>query len=180
MGKFLGIAGGGASTDKVQSIINENTGWASYGDSVRTSVAPIVVIEGATGVITNNAANVINSQLPLGVASFYDSTTNKITPENSGDAYMIRIDFTAFTNNQNGLATLEIDIGEPQNEILKRGFTFPKGTGLANGIEVSASTLIYTLDTFISNGGSIELKSDVGSTSIYDITFIISRIHKAR
>lgn len=156
------------------------TGWASYGDSVHTSVSPLVIAEGATAVITNNAANVINSQLPIGVSSFYDGVTNKITPENSGDAYMLRIDFSAFTSTQSGLATLELDIGAPQNEILRRGFTFPKGAGLANKIDVSTSTLIYTLDTFIANGGSIELRSDVGSTSIYDITFIISRVHKAR
>lgn len=173
-------ASGGLTQEQVQEVVNSNTGWASYGDSTYTSVSPLVIAEGATAVIGNNAANVINGQLPIGVSSFYDGATNKITPENSGDAYIIRIDFSAFTSNQNGLATLELDIGSPQNEILRRGFTFPKGSGLANRIEVSASTLVYSLDTFIANGGSVELRSDAGNTSIYDVTFIISRVHKAR
>lgn len=168
------------SPDEVQSIINSNTGWASYSDSAHTSVSPLVVTEGNTAVITNNAANIINSQIPTGVSSFYDNASNKITPERSGDAYMLRVDFSAFTSSQSGLATLELDIGAPQNEILRRGFTFPKGTGLANSIELSTSSLIYTLDTFLTNGGSIEIRSDTGTTSIYDVTFLISRVHKAR
>ena len=172
-------AGGGLSASDVQGIINTNTGWAQYSDTQHTSGSPLVILEGDTGVITNNALSVIDSQLPAGIASLYDPVTNKITPENSGDAYMLRIDFTAFTNDQAGLATVELDIGTPLNEILRRGFTFPKGTGVANGIELSTSTLIYTLDTFLANGGSVELRSDVGDTSIYDITFVISRVHKA-
>lgn len=174
------ISNGGVSPSDVQSIINSNTGWAQYSDSQYTSGSPLVVTEGNTAVITNNANSIINSQLPFGVTSLYDSATNKITPDKSGDAYMIRIDFTAFSSSQSGLATLELDIGAPQNEILRRGFTFPKGAGLANAIELSTSTLVYTLDTFLANGGSVELRSDEGNTSVFDITFVISRIHKAR
>lgn len=155
------------------------TGWAQYSDTQYTSASPLTVAEGNTAVITNNAVNSITTHLPAGVTALYDPVTNKITPENSGDAYMIRVDFTAFSSNQSGLATLELDIGAPQNEILRRGFTFPKGAGLSNAIEVSTSSLIYTLDTFIANGGSLELRSDVGNTSIFDIGLVISRIHNA-
>lgn len=170
--------------EKILTAINggeeaAGTGWAQYSDTQYTSASPLTITEGNTAVITNNAVNSITTHLPAGVTALYDPVTNKITPENSGDAYMIRVDFTAFSSNILGIATLELDIGSPQTEILRSGFTFPRGAGLLNAIDVSTSSLVYTLDTFVANGGSLKLSSAVGNTSIFDIGLVISRIHKA-
>lgn len=153
------------------------TGWAQYADDSLSSGSPQVVNEGVTAVLTNNAANVISSQLPNGVTSLYDGA--KITPENSGDMYMIRINLTAFTSSQNGVLEIALDIGGTQNVILAKDVSFPRGTGLANARDISESFLVYSLGTFVANGGEIKVTSVTGNTSIYDVTYVISRVHKA-
>ena len=156
-----------------------STGWAQYNDTSLSSGSPQVILEGNSNVITNNAGTVIDSQLPPGVTSLYDSVTQKVTPETSGDAYMIRIAFTAFTSSPSGLAVIEVDIGGAQGIILERSFTFPKGTGLSNATQFSSTNLVYTLGTFVANGGDIKIRSETGDTSIYDVSYVIDRVHKA-
>lgn len=174
---YSGLDGGVTESD-VQEIINTNTGWAQYKDTSLTSIAPQLVLEGITATLTNNALSTIVSNLPIGGGALYDAATSKITPYSSGDAYMLRVDFKAFTSSQSGLLSLKLDIGGAQGVIFDRDITFPKGTGLSNVRSVSTSSLIYTLDTFVANGGAIQVESIVGNTSIYDVTYVISRIHK--
>lgn len=173
---FFTLSGNDFVVSAYSPSSNSFTGWAQYSDDSLSSGSPQVVNQGSTAVITNNAANVIESQLPIGVSSLYDGL--KIRPDQVGDAYMIRVNFDAFTSVQSGFATLELDIGAPQNVILKKGITFPKGAGLANAISISTSNLVYTLGTFIANGGELKLVSNSGNTSIYNVSYVISRIHK--
>lgn len=172
------------AADQLQEIVDAlvgTTGWAQYNDTVLTSVSPQVISQGTTSVIQNNGLSVIESQLPMGVASFYDAATQKITPDTSGDSYVVRISFTAFTSSNAGaLATIQLDIGGAQNVILKRGFTFPKGSGVANAIDISTTNLVYSLGTFVANGGEVQIFSEVGDTSIYDVSYVVDRVHKGR
>lgn len=155
------------------------TGWAQYKDTVYTSGSPLTVTQGSTVVLSNNAGSTITSHLPTGVSAFYDGATNKITPENSGDFYEIRIDFNTWTNNNNGLAVIKLDIGGTQGVILQRLVNFPRGTGSGNVRSYSTTTGVYSLGTFVANGGELQIESITGTTTIYDITFVISRTHKA-
>jgi hypothetical protein len=155
------------------------TGWAQYKDNVYTSSNVLSITSGATVNLPNNAGSTITSQLPYGVTSFYDESTTKITPENSGDFYIIRVDFTAYTNNNNGLFEIQLDIGGLQGVIFSDTFDFPRGTGSANARKISTSIGFYTLDTFVANGGQFKIKGITGTTSIYDINFVVSRTHKA-
>ena len=167
--------------DIARAEVDSSTGWAQYKDNQYTSGSPLVIAAGDTAVITiNNGGGVINSQLPLGVDSLWDSFNNKIIPQASGDAYLIRIDFTTFTNNNNGLANLLLDIGGSQGVIVKRLINFPRGTGIGNSRDYSSTTLIYTLGTFFANGGQLKVTSITGTTSIYDINLVISKIHRSR
>jgi len=164
------------------SLAGDNTnGWAQYKDDQYTSGSPLVINSGSTTTIDNNSATSITSQLPIGVDSFYDNATSRITPENSGDAYLLRVDFSAFTSSPSGLAKVKIDIGDgiTPNVILERSFTFPKGTGLSNATNYSTTTSIYSLGTFLANGGLVQVESVTGNTSVYDINFVITRVHKA-
>lgn len=154
--------------------ITQPTGWASYSDSQYTSGSPFVVSSGATVNLPNDAATVIDSFVPPGVTTLYDGTV--ITPENIGDAYEIRIDFKTSNNNVSGLADLILDIGAPQNEILRRTFSFPKGSGTT--FDYSTTTAFYSLSTFVANGGTIKINSITGDTSIWDISYTIFRTHK--
>jgi len=159
-------------------VVNDSTGWAQYADTTSTVGSPQVVSEGNTDVLLNDGANTITSNIPAGVTSLYDGATNKLTPDTVGDAYLVRVSFTAYTSSQSGFATLSLDIGAPQGVILSRGFTFPKGAGLSNAISLSTTTLIYSLDTFIVNGGELKITSNEGDTTIYDVDYVISRTHK--
>lgn len=157
------------------------TGWAQYKDNQYTSGSPLVVSASSTTTIDNNSASTITSHLPTGVVSFYDNTSSRITPESVGDAYLLRIDFTAYTSSPSGLAKIKIDIGDgiTPNVIVERGFTFPKGTGSGNAQDYSTTTMLYSLSTFLANGALIQIESLTGTTSIYDVNFVITRVHKA-
>ncbi len=160
--------------NNVRSQINA-TGWAQYNDDQYTSGSPLVITAGSTVTLTNNGATSIKTHLPDGITDLYDTVTNKITPENIGDTYLLRIDFTTFTNSNNGLAELDLDIGGSQGVILRRLINFPRGTGLANAREYSSTSLVFTLDTFVANGGELKIVGINGITSVFDISFLISR-----
>lgn len=154
------------------------TGWAQYKDDQYTSSSPLVIPQGSTVTLGNNAASVIESQLPDGVSSFYDESTNEILGISSGDALLVRIDVTAFTSSQNGLAKVRFDIAGSQGVILNKTISFPKGTGLSNANEFSSTSFVYSLDTFVANGCELKIESITGQTSIFDVNYVVGRWHK--
>lgn len=154
------------------------TGWAQYRDNVYTSGSPLVVNSGATATITNNAATTIATQLPFGVTSLYNSGTSKITPQLDGDSYLINVRFTAVSNNNAGLADVSIDIGGAMNIIVQETVSLRKGSGQSQIVNLHFD--VFSGSTFIANGGLIKLTSIVGDTSIYDISYKITRTHKAK
>lgn len=56
-------------------------------------------------------------------------------------------------------------------------FNFPKGVGIEQ--KISFSHAGYTLDTWEANGGVVKIRTD-GAADVYDISYIITRTHKAR
>ena len=170
---------GGAWVEEPVDANDIGTGWAQYSDTVYTSGSPLLVTQGTEVALTNNAGSTITSNLPTGVTAFYDGTTNLITPENSGDAYMLRVDFSAWNTVTEGYGVVKLDIGGGIGVILNRSVQFPRGSGSGNVRLFTSSSLIYTLGTFIANGGTLTFESVRGNTSIYDINFVISRVHKA-
>lgn len=157
----------------------ESLGWAQYKDTQYTSGAPLVVNAGASVSVGNNAGEVISDHLPNGVAQLYDGTTGKILPVKLGDALVMRVNFKAFTDNNNGLASLCLDIGATE-PILEDDFQFPRGTGSGNVRSFSTTHLIYELNTFVSNGGDLKIEGVRGTTTIYDIKYVLSVINKGK
>jgi len=151
------------------------SGWASYVDTQYTVSAKRSIAQGVTIALPNNAGAVINGFLPAGVTSFYDGT--KITPANIGDAYTIRIAFTAQNNNVNGLAEINLNIGGAVGEIFRRSIQFPKGAGTVT--QYSFAELIYSSDTFKANGGQLDITSITGTTEVWGVVYVIARIHNA-
>lgn len=175
---FLAMSGNDFSVIEESTFsATVGTGWAQYSDDQYTSASPQVVNQGVTAVLGNNAASTITAHLPPGITSLYDGT--KITPQNNGDAYLLRVNFKAFTSSQNGVLELALDIGGAQGVILSDDVAFPRGTGAANVRDITRTFLIYSLGTFIANGGEIKVTSVTGNTSIYETTYVISRVHKA-
>jgi hypothetical protein len=151
------------------------TGWAQYTDDQYTSVSPLNVAAGDTVTLFNNAASTITSDLPIGIDSLWNRTDSTIIGQYVGDAYTIRIDFTAESSSNDGYFDLGVDIGGTQNIIFQRIYAFPKGQDTPH--RFSSTNAIYTLDTFIANGGKIKIIGGVGTTEIYDVNFVITRTH---
>lgn len=155
------------------------TGWASYADNVYTVGSPFSVAAGVTSTLPNNAATVINSQLPTGVTSFYNSATSKITPQNNGDYYAITVRFKAKnTETQGGYFDFGLDIGGSLGIIFKESKLFVKGANTEQDFVLTCNG--YTAATFVANGGIPKITGGNGTTTIYNIEYQISRTHRAK
>lgn len=159
------------STTKTNTL----TGWAQYSDDQYTSVSPLTIAAGDTVTVFNNVASSITTDLPIGIDSLWNRTDSTIIAQNVGDAYTIRIDFIAENSSNDGYFDWGIDIGGTQNFILQDTYMFPKGQNTPHKYSVTHS--IYTLNTFIANGGKIKIIGGVGTTEIYDVDFVITRVH---
>lgn len=186
---FTGLSGiemDNSSIEVDTTILNYNgsevarkndTGWASYRDTSHTVGSPLVILDTVTATVTNNAGTVINSELPAGVTSFYNSGTSKLTPELDGDYYIFAIRFNAKNSaTLGGYMDFGIDVGGAVGVIFKETLIFPKGAGVEHNFTVSCPG--YTAATFIANGGLVKLTAGGGDLDIYDIEYQITRVHK--
>ena len=156
---------------------NNSTGWAFYEDSQYTSGSPFVVNAGVTSSLPNNASlTAIETQLPSDAAQFYNGTV--MTPANNGDKYDVSIRFKATSSSNTGEYALRIDIGGTEGVISESSESFIRGAGSENFEEVNFS--VFSGSTFVANGGTITFESITGNTSIYDISYLITRVHRAR
>lgn len=167
--------------NETKASVNElydHTGWARYEDSQYTEGSPLTLENGTDKLMPNNAGVTITSQLPYDgetQISLYDGT--KITPAKSGDAYVLRIDFDASLDAIDGFAEFSIDIGGTEGKVIKRTVTFPKGKNVTHGFSITS--FIFTLGTFVSNGGIVKIKPST-TMKIWNIAYNISRIHYGR
>jgi hypothetical protein len=153
--------------------LNGTTGWGNYRDTVYTIGSPIVVTQGTIINLPNNAGAVIETYLPDG-QSLYDGT--QIVSLGIGDAYVIRVGFVTRNNNINGKFELELDFGGTLSSFTAT-FNFQRGVNVPT--RYSDTQLYFTLNTFFANGGTLKIESLIGDTTIYNISYVISRIHKA-
>jgi hypothetical protein len=157
------------------------TGWGNYSDTQYTSASPISISGGVDITLPNNKLNSIETQKPTDITTFYDGVT---IPGRNGDGILISIEFTIKpTNVATTLCEAWIDItggtGSPVNlaNLYRRPFNFPKGVGIER--KISFSHAGYTLDTWEANGGVVKIRTD-GAADVYDVSYIITRTHKAR
>jgi hypothetical protein len=151
-------------------------GWASYADTVWTEASPFTILAGNTAVVDNNANNKIEVQLPRGVLSFYDEINNKITPENEGDAYSISFRFNAKSSANNDRFDVFLDINAVTGAIIRETKSFNKGVGVEQSFNINFT--VFSLDTFVLNGGKITITAEAGNLSLYRIVYVIVRTHK--
>ncbi|AXF52563.1 MAG: hypothetical protein [Caudoviricetes sp.] len=162
----------------LDNVLNSLTGWAIYNDNQYTSSVPLVINQGSRTKITNNSNVVLNSQLPIDVTSWWNSTSNKITPSVDGDSYIVNLRFTASSSSITGLADVELDVGGALGVIDGSTISLRKGSG--NTQHISLKFDLYSGSTFLANGGEFYLRSVDGNTSIYDIMLKITRVHKGK
>lgn len=157
-------------------------GWQFVSDG-ETSPSTISVTTTPTKIqIDSLGGTSNNAYLPKsirGTGSLWDATNDKITPITEGDAYDIRLQvgINSTSGGANAL-TLVLDIG-----------SIPDGTGGANSIIIATDTKtvkgvgtpvifsfpIFSLATFIANGGSFFLASNSGTVTISSRALTIVR-----
>lgn len=153
-----------------------HTGWGHYRDNAAeqtfNTTAAKLSIDGA-GSATEE------SYLPLAIRgsdSLWDTTNDKITPIKVGDAYDCRILLPVTTRSTAQYLTLELDIGgtsSPTNVV----YSIRIDVNRTAPFTVGANFNIFTLSTFLTNGGQIFLKTDAGSVGITAPGILITRTH---
>lgn len=141
-------------------------GWGYYkdngaGQSIGTT-ATKMTCNGGDG--TSNTAH-----LPFvirGTGNLWDTSTNKITPVASGDAYtvLLALPISAKTGAPT-LLNVALDIGggaSPTNVIYEQDVNATKATPFAQYVTIP----INTLAAFLTNGGQIFLKVDTGTVTV--------------
>lgn len=157
------------------------TGWATYAGSTYNSGNKLVVSAGTTVLLPNNAASGLSIQKPLDITTFYDGV--RLQGQNSGDYYLIRITFIAHGSVNDSGFNIMIDIsaaGDGSNVIASKPTRMIKGSGAGNAQPYTVEFQYFTLNTFVANGGLLKIEAVDGDISIYDITYLNARTHKAR
>ena len=162
------------------AVSDSGTGWATYGDSryndfasglnLRSSVATVIDLDGLAGTI--------ETQLPVGVSTLYDTSTSEILPITTGDGVAFSFGCVARTDNSNALLTVGIDIGLPEL-LFQQERRFRLGTNRDYPFYFTMQG--YQLDTFMQNKGKLIAKaSNAGVTRLWNPRLQIHRTHKAR
>ena len=167
--------------DKVNDNFTEAysfTGWGRYLDNTYTSGSPLSISNGVRATLTNNALNKLETQLPTGVTTFFNESTQKVTAINDGDSYNLSIRFKAKMSVNNGYFDIDLDIGGTQGIISQESIVFTRGSGTEQRFDVDLT--VFSGSTFVANGGTLSITPQNGNMDIYDISFVIVRTHKAR
>ncbi len=167
--------------DKVNDNFTEAysfTGWGRYLDSTYTIGSPLSISSGVRATLTNNAVSKLETQLPTGVTTFFNETTQKIIAINDGDAYTMSIRFKAEMSVNNGYFDIDLDIGGTQGIISQESIVFTRGSGTEQRFDIDLT--VFSGSTFVANGGTLSVTPQNGNMDIYDISFVIVRTHKAR
>ena len=157
----------------------QGSGWAQYQDTQYTQGSPLVVSQGDTVAMPINGISNITSHLPEGVSSLYDGT--RITPDLVGDFYDIRVNFTGFASISNGGFAIDIDIsaaGDGSNVIASYPVRMIRGSGAGNTQIYTINVPVFSLGTFVANGGLIRFTAVDGNITLYNATLVIARVHK--
>ena len=152
-------------------------GWVRYQDTGDSEGSPQVLTASTDNVITIVDADPIDDEKPIDLGANQLWTGNKITPIRRGDVYLIRFDFLADIDNVSGYFDYKIDIDGSIGVIFNKSFTFPKGSGVTHGF--SFTEMIYTLDTFILNGGNIVINPS-HTMNIWNKSITIQRVYKGK
>ena len=158
--------------------VDPGTGWVSYADDSYTSGSPFVITAGDTTKIPFFWTSTVSPQLPTGVDSLFNRADTTLIGFN-GDAYTVRIEFTAQSSNVSGYGSLIFDIGNGTPIIISNKiFTFPKGAAVDHRFSFTVS--LFAGATFESRGCQVKVLAGVGNISMHDFDFLITRTHKAQ
>lgn len=162
--------------NEIKSSVNslyDSQGWIRYRDTVNDSSNKQVLTESIDNTITIVDLSPIDTYKPAIIGSDELWTGNKITPYSIGDSYLVRLDFKASIDNVTGFFDLKVDIDGLIGSVYESVNIFPKGRNVEHVFSYTFS--IYTLDTFVSNGGNIFINPS-HEMLIWDKAILITRI----
>lgn len=184
--RYLSSADLSDGADLLTETITKNNdalnyqGWQSVRDA-RVTTSTITVDTSETKITIDNEgdATLINSDyLPLsirGTGNLWDTVNSKITPISEGDSYDIRINATVDSVvGTPELITAKIDIGGLTAPTIVVGEKTESADKTAPYV-VTFTFPIFCLDTFVTNGGQIFMKTLAGSVDISERSIFIVR-----
>jgi hypothetical protein len=155
------------------------TGWAWFVDNQYTVSSPLVITQGAgnKAVLTNNSNTVDATQWNLVNILPFNYLTNKLQSFALGAKFNVEIRFKAKSSDVNGKFNIFLDIGTAGSPLIANQKTEIFSFG-ANAEQFFTMELNYFAGSnLMANGGLIYIESTLGTTSIYDIDFLITLDH---
>lgn len=150
------------------------TGWAQYNDTTHTDLSPQSLSSNTREQWTCDAATNIVSYRPGKDEMF---ASNQLAPTVVGSAYIVRVNMTIDNFSGNPTVICDIDIGSDPfgaSSIVITRDTRAIRSGAPR--PVSFTFFVYSLDTFVANGGSIGIEC-TANAEIYDKSILIGRIY---
>lgn len=164
--------------DARASYESSETGWVSYVDTTYTVSSPFTITAGTMDTLENNAQTVLSDQKPKSVVNWYNTSTKKLTPSYNGDWYNVVIRFKAKTTANNDYFIINCNIGGAVGYVYEETMPMVKGANTEQLYTIKMN--VYTAATFVSNGGVVSISANTGNLSIYNISYTIARLHRAR
>lgn len=152
---------------------NNLLGWASYKDGQYTSSNKLAISPSTTVVLPNNAATVIETNLPFNTLSLYNKDTQKISLANVSSCYGVRIRFKV-VNSGNAQEFINITLDKSTTDIPYSEDKIIRSD--ANPQVVDVTTQIYSDSIVATNGLTARIKSATNSIQIYDVEFVITKL----
>ena len=162
---------------ELKSYINSGInllGWARYDDSQYTELSPLNLTDGVVVTLPNNANNVVSSP---GAPVFYNSSTQKVQATGVNNVYMLTVVFKAKTPNAN---TTHLDFkmsGVGDFDRINKALSFYKANDEMQSFHEVYQ--YYSDQDFVDNGVTLQINSDGGSASVWDIIFFIQKTQNA-
>lgn len=147
-------------------------GWAQYTDTQYTEGSPLVVSQGVTATLPNNAGESITDYLPSDVDGYYDGSA--VRSVKVGETFSVSVRFKVKSSTANGAIAVGLDIGGTQGVIVEDTRRLVRGASTENILQIDFTT--FALDTFLANGATVKFTSISGDSSVYDINYVIVRI----
>lgn len=165
-----------SNLNEIKASVNsiyDTQGWIRYQDTVNNSANKQTLTASIDNTITIVDADPIDQYKPAIIGSSQLWTGNKITPYAIGDNYIVRLDFSASINTLQGYFDIKVDIDGLIGNVFNAVQTFPKGSNEDH--KFSYTFLIYTLETFITNGGEIFINPS-NTMLIWDKSILITKL----
>lgn len=159
--------------DNVGIVNTRVHGWENISDSVYHVANKRSITDGTRTQLTiDGLASSTNTTYDPVEGTLWNSSTNKFTPGITGAAYDLRLQITAsYDSGAAAHVDLEIDIGGALNTIYQESKIFSKGSNVTNNMAWSIP--IFTLGTFIANGGTIYITPQDSDIKIWDAKLLI-------